>query len=122
MSKHIYELFKHTFYIGEPSVDIYACQNKSLNDYQVINSENNFHLLIVVCIYSLSNRILFSSCFCKNSCCNVLFSPSVKVYGARKPDECAFDASNCVVAQNFRTRTELTDSFFPLSFENRSKP
>mgnify|MGYP006428075081 CR=1 FL=1 len=56
MSKHIYELFKHTFYIGEPSVDIYACQNKSLNDYQVINSENNFHLLIVVLITNVLKR------------------------------------------------------------------
>jgi len=48
-------------------------------------------------------------------------SPSERVNGALKPELCAAVASNWVVAQNFLTRTALTENFFPVSFSNKSK-
>ena len=56
-----------------------------------------------------------------NSNSRVLFNPSSKEYGALKT-ECAFDASNFVVAQNFLTLTELIASFFRVIIASKSNP
>ena len=50
--------------------------------------------------------------YCLNSNFIVLSNPSDKVYGALKPEDRAFVASNCVVAQNFFTRMDETEYFF----------
>lgn len=51
----------------------------------------------------------------------VSLSPSSNVYAALNPELCILVESNRVTAQNFFTRTELMNSFLPVTFANASK-
>ena len=62
-------------------------------------------------IYSLL-KVILSFGGLTNSNVSVFANPPPSVNGALKPLECAFFASNCVVAQSFFGRTEFIQKFY----------